>query len=57
MSWEGKQLHNGLGVQVTQGAPVRANLPPVPWPMGERIRVELGVNVDAIITQATEGMR
>jgi hypothetical protein len=28
-----------------------------PWPMGARIAAELGVSVDAIITQATEGMR
>ena len=57
MSWEGKQLHNGLGVQVVAGAPLRANLPPVPWPMGARVAAELGVNVDAIITQAIEGAR
>jgi hypothetical protein len=33
---------------------VQTSTPVLPWPMGERIRQELGVNVDAIWTQYTQ---
>jgi hypothetical protein len=56
--WEaaqGGQLYNGLGVQVVAGAPQRDRLPPTPWPMEARIRTELGVSVEAIITKYNQG--